>query len=66
MATAQDLIANAQSGFNQLDMPAPVVADALDALEIWLTDDAFEHYRPQLEHLIDTQAWEFLLDAFIR
>ncbi len=64
MATAQDLIANAQSGFNQLDMPAPVVADALDALEIWLTDDAFEHYRPQLEHLIDTQAWEFLLDAF--
>ena len=64
MATAQDLIAKAQSGFNQLDMPAPVVADALEALEIWLTDDAFEHYRPQLEHLIDTQAWEFLLDAF--
>ncbi len=64
MATAQDLIAKTQNGFNQLDMPAPVVADALEALEFWLTDEAFEHYRPQLEYLIDTQTWEFLLDAF--
>ncbi|MDJ0805185.1 MAG: phospho-sugar mutase [Desulfobacterales bacterium] len=64
MATAQDLIAKAQNGFNQLDMPAPVVAEALEALETWLIDDAFEHYRPQLEHLIATQEWEFLLDAF--
>ncbi len=54
----------AQSGFNQLDIPAPIVAAALESLESWLGDDVFEAYRPQLEHLIDAGAWDFLLDAF--
>ncbi|MDJ0668727.1 MAG: phospho-sugar mutase [Desulfobacterales bacterium] len=64
MRTAQDLIAQANSGFTTLDIPAPYVESALEALETWLIDDAFAAYRPQLEHLIDTQAWDFLLDAF--
>ncbi len=64
MTTAQDRIAKATSGFATLDIPATYVASALEALETWLTDDAFTAYRPQLEHLIDTQAWDFLLDAF--
>ncbi|MGD8241616.1 MAG: phospho-sugar mutase [Desulfobacterales bacterium] len=64
MTTAQDRIAKAKSGFATLDIPAPYVASALEALETWLIDDAFAAYRPQLEHLIDTQAWDFLLDAF--
>ncbi len=64
MTTAQDRMALAKSGFATLDIPAPYVASAVEALETWLNDDAFTAYRPQLEHLIDTQAWDFLLDAF--
>ncbi len=64
MTTAQDRIAQATAGFATLDIPAPYVASAIEALETWLSDDAFAAYRPQLEHLIDTQAWDFLLDAF--
>ncbi|MDJ0722287.1 MAG: phospho-sugar mutase [Desulfobacterales bacterium] len=64
MATVQERIAKAQSGFDQLDIPAPIAAAALEALENWLADDDFEAYRPQLEHLIDIRAWDFLLDAF--
>ena len=64
MTTPQDRITKAKSGFATLDIPAPYVEAALEALEAWLVDDAFAAYRPQLEYLIDIQAWDFLLDAF--
>ncbi len=64
MTTAQDRITQANAGFATLDIPAPFIESALEALETWLVDDAFAAYRPQLEHLIDAQAWDFLLDAF--
>ena len=64
MPTTQDRIAQANAGFATLDIPAPFIESALEALETWLNDDTFAAYRPQLEHLIDAQAWDFLLDAF--
>ncbi len=64
MPTAQVLIAKTQKGFATLDIPAPYVSAALEALEDWLAEEAFAAYRPQLEHLIEAQAWDFLLDAF--
>jgi phosphoglucomutase/phosphomannomutase len=64
MRTAQDHMTQANAGFATLDIPAQYVESALEALETWLIDDAFAAYRPQLEHLIDAQAWDFLLDAF--
>ncbi len=64
MTTVQERMQKAQSGFDQLDVSAPIAAAALEALESWLADDAFQAYRPQLEHLIEARAWDFLLDAF--
>jgi phosphoglucomutase/phosphomannomutase len=64
MPTAQDRIAQANAGFATLDIPAPFIDAALEALETWLVEDAFAAYRAQLEHLIDAHAWDFLLDAF--
>ena len=33
-------------------------------LEEWLTNKVFEKYVPQLEYLINSEKWEFLLDSF--
>jgi phosphoglucomutase/phosphomannomutase len=64
MPTTQERISLAQSGFTNLDIPPQYVESALAALETWLTQDAFESYRPQIEYLIDARVWDFLLDAF--
>jgi phosphoglucomutase/phosphomannomutase len=64
MPDTQDLIGRTQSGFAGLDIPAPYVESALAALEVWLTETPYAAYRPQIEHLIEIQAWDFLLDAF--
>ncbi|MBL0712249.1 MAG: phospho-sugar mutase, partial [Desulfosarcina sp.] len=64
MTTTQDLMAQTRAGFEQLDISDQYVEAALKWLETWLSDDAFEAYRPQIEHLIKSEAWDFLLDAF--
>ena len=33
-------------------------------MEKWLTDSAYKDYVPQIEYLIESEKWEFLLDSF--
>ena len=54
----------AREAFARLDFDPAVRAQALAALEPWLTDDTFAEYRPQLEKLIADGRAEDLFDAF--
>jgi phosphoglucomutase/phosphomannomutase len=64
MDNYQTLIEKAKKGFERLDLPANFKTDALDRLEIWLTVEMFAAYVPQINHLIASGRWEFLLDSF--
>lgn len=59
-----DWLATARAGLGALSIDEAVRRRALDALERWLTGDAFAAYRPQLEGLIERGAFPELLDAF--
>ena len=58
------LMENAKNGFETLDLPENFKIDALDRLRVWLTNDMFTAYVPQIDHLIGSGQWEFLLDSF--
>jgi phosphoglucomutase len=60
----QTLLEKAKKGFETLDLPENFKIDALDRLETWLTDEMFAAYVPQIDHLIASGQWEFLLDSF--
>ena len=64
MDNYQTLVEKAKKGFATLDLPKHFKTDALDRLGVWLTDAMFVDYVPQIEHLIDSGQWEFLLDSF--
>jgi phosphoglucomutase/phosphomannomutase len=58
------LLQQAKAGFNTLDVAAEHQDEALNWLEVWLTDDIFREYVEQIRYLIAAQRWDFLLDAF--
>jgi phosphoglucomutase/phosphomannomutase len=60
----QTLIEKAKKGFDSLDLPDNFKDDALKQLQTWLTEEMFSEYVFQIEHLISTGQWEFLLDSF--
>lgn len=64
MDSYQTLIQKAKKGFESLDIPDNFKTDALEWMKIWLRDEMFEAYVPQIDHLIDTGQWEFLMDSF--
>jgi phosphoglucomutase/phosphomannomutase len=64
MDNYQTLIEKAKKGFETLDLPPHFITDALDRLATWLNDDMFTAYVPQIDHLIASGRWEFLLDSF--
>jgi phosphoglucomutase/phosphomannomutase len=64
MDNYQTLVEKAKKGFATLDLPKHFKTDALDRLEVWLTEAMFVDYVPQIEHLIASGQWEFLLDSF--
>jgi phosphoglucomutase/phosphomannomutase len=57
-------VAKAKDGFNTLDVSKKYINSALKWLEVWLTDEAFSDYVSQIQYLIDTGKWSFLLDSF--
>lgn len=59
-----NLLAQVADGFQKVDADPAIKAQALKALEHWLTDPDFAGYRPQLEWLIAQQQWPGLLDRF--
>ena len=64
MDNYQTLIEKAKKGFGTIDLPENFKTDALARLKAWLTDDMFAAYVPQIDHLIASGQWEFLLDSF--
>jgi phosphoglucomutase/phosphomannomutase len=57
-------VAKAKDGFNTLDVSEKYINSALKWLDVWLTDQAFSDYVPQIQYLIKTGKWDFLLDSF--
>jgi len=58
------LLERAAAGFDKLDVDRNTVDAALSFLKAWLTDSAYSEYVPQLEYLIESENWTFLLDSF--
>jgi phosphoglucomutase/phosphomannomutase len=57
-------IAKAKDGFDTLDVSKKYVDAALKWLQVWLSDQMFSDYAHQIQYLIETNRWNFLLDAF--
>ena len=64
MTDADTLLEKARAGFEPLDIQEGYKDNALGWLRRWLTEAAFEAYVPQIDYLIETGRWDFLLDAF--
>jgi phosphoglucomutase len=58
------LLDKVKIGFNSLNIPEKYISSALKWLKTWLTDPQFEQYVPQIQYLIESQKWNFLLDSF--
>jgi phosphoglucomutase len=59
-----DLMDKVTEGFRGVPAPEPLKAQALTNLRLWLRDNEFAAYRPQLEWLIGAAQWPGLLDRF--
>ena len=64
MMNRDGLLTQAKGGFDSLEVSKKYVDSALKWLKIWLTDDAFSDYVPQIAHLVKTENWNFLMDSF--
>ena len=62
----QEIMQQAAQGLHGLAMAHETRETAVRHLEQWLTEPAFEAYRPQLTWLIAQQRWSLLLDSFYR
>jgi phosphoglucomutase len=62
----QEILQQAAQGLRGLAMAHETRETAVRYLEQWLTEPAFEAYRPQLTWLIAQQRWSLLLDSFYR
>ena len=58
------LLDRARAGFGTLSVSGKYVDTAFKWLETWMTDSAFQEYVPQIEYLIESEKWDFLLDSF--
>jgi len=64
MPATDALLKCAREGFQRLDIASQYRESALKWLTRWLTEPAFQDYVPQIDHLIMSERWRFLLDAF--
>jgi phosphoglucomutase/phosphomannomutase len=58
------LLKKTKQGFGTLKVSEKYTDSAVKWIEIWLADDAFKDYVPQIEYLIESEKWNFLLDSF--
>ncbi len=58
------LLTKAGNGLNSLNVSKKYTDSALKWLKSWLTESDFKDYVPQIEHLIKSENWNFLLDSF--
>ncbi|MFW6312150.1 MAG: phospho-sugar mutase [Nanoarchaeota archaeon] len=53
-----------KEGINSLDIAQKYKDAALKNIKVWLSEDEFSEYVPQLKYLIDSGKFDFLLDSF--
>lgn len=58
------LLHDVRAGFDTLSIPESYKMSALGFLEQWLTGEEFLVYAKQIEHLIQSKQWDYLLDSF--
>lgn len=62
--TVKELLNKTQTGFGTLKVDDKYKKQAINLLEIWLIGNEFTGYKPQIEHLINSGSWDYLLDCF--
>ena len=60
----QKLLLEAQEGFKTLSVGEKHQLQALKFLEEWLSDPQYSDYTVQIQHLIENNHWDYLLDSF--
>ena len=61
---APTLIEQAKKGFENVPVGQHYKDSAILQLTAWLTDEQFSEYQPQIQHLIESESWDYLLDSF--
>ena len=64
MTDSAALLNRAKEGFGTLSVSPQYIDSAYKWLETWLTEKLFQDYVPQIEYLIESERWDFLLDSF--
>ncbi len=64
MIKMNGLFKKAEDGISALNVSKKYIDCALQQLKVWLTDDTFKDYAPQIQYLIKSEKWDFLLDSF--
>jgi phosphoglucomutase len=64
MTETAALLKKAGDGLDNLNVSEKYIESALKWLEVWLTNDIFEDYGPQIRYLIESEKWDVLLDSF--
>lgn len=59
-----NLIEKVKIGFKSLEVDQKYKDTALKNINTWLTDQMFISYKPQIEYLINSSDWDYLLDCF--
>ncbi len=60
----EQFVTKVEIGFRPLKVGDQYKDAAQSFIRQWLTDPQYADYVPQLTHLIDTGAWDYLLDSF--
>ncbi len=58
------LLEKVKEGFASLDIDKEHIDSAVVNINAWLSEKTFKDYAPQIEYLIESGKWEFLLDSF--
>lgn len=61
---SQSLIEISREGFKILKVNQKYKNAALEQIFTWLTNEEFAEYQPQIEHIIKSKNWDYLLDCF--
>ena len=64
MTDTAALLKKTRAGFKTLNIDDKYKDSALKWLEIWMTENTFKDYVPQIRYLIEKENWDFLLDSF--
>jgi phosphoglucomutase/phosphomannomutase len=60
----EELLNKTRVGFGNLAVDGKFKEAAIKNLEVWLSDNQFSNYVPQIKHMIESGHWDYLLDCF--